>query len=231
MLNLAVAGLTALEHLQRKAPPELEGAAELKLLQETASEGARQQSRPNAGQAQFVNTASGRSVGNVDTRALEEHQVAELRTCIIVGPMSDISLLDESVRLFDDFGVQVEKILTQADARLEYWVFIPPFESREAAENRIEELDSLGFDSFYISQGEVRGGISLGLFAARASADELVQRLNALGMTSKIKELQKPVSEYRLMTLVPVPPNTRKELLGLLAARDSSVEHKEIICK
>lgn len=64
--------------------------------------------------------------------------------------------------------------------RSDYWVVLGPFDSQAVSRERLNELQSAGIESFLIGQGELAGGISLGLFSSSANAqrrqEELVNR-------------------------------------------------------
>tara|TARA_R100000306_G_scaffold239_2_gene494 strand:- start:64 stop:774 length:711 start_codon:yes stop_codon:yes gene_type:complete len=227
VLNLAVAGLSALDHFQRTEGVPYDEAQKLMLLGEGAA--AEEESSSEVGgvdpvpQSATVAPRNGGSIGR--------GQLAEISTCLLVGPINSPIVLEESKRLFGVYGVPVQELAEEVGEKSEYWVYIPPFESKKIADSKLVELRELGFESVPISQGEFRGGVSLGLFNARESAVELVKQLGEKKIGSEIKELKKKSNDRRLLTASEVPRNIKSELLALLAALDSSLEHKEIICK
>ena len=70
-----------------------------------------------------------------------------------------------------------------------YWVHIRPFSSYSLARTRLEELQARRIDSYIIAKGELRGGISLGLFKRLASAHELMEKMTSYGYPSQMREV------------------------------------------
>ncbi len=65
-----------------------------------------------------------------------------------------------------------------------YWVFIPPFASKQEADARAAELRELGAPEFFILQdaGPNRLAISLGVFSTPEAANERLETLRAKGI-------------------------------------------------
>ena len=233
ILNLAVAGLLSLDHqhYDKEFPPSSET---IQLLTTGAGQ---------LGSLPYGHTGSAGKLSGAQLRAaatdtaqikdagMSRHDVPELKTCILVGPVKDALLLVELKRLFEFYQISINEMSTETDATIEYWVFMPPLSSKELGEAQVLRLREAGFDSVVVAQGEQRGGISLGLHSSEEAASDLALRLKGRGFDAEVKQLHEPSTESRLVTRSPVRSDIKGELRELLAARGSLVEHKEIICK
>ena len=66
-----------------------------------------------------------------------------------------------------------------------YWVYLPPFPSKAAAERRIVELRTLGLKDFYVmSDGRDRNAISLGVFKSEEAANKFLETIRAQGVAN-----------------------------------------------
>lgn len=157
---------------------------------------------------------------------------SELRTCLVFGPLTDEAEVEEIRRLLLAYQLPVEQSMSRADGQTDYWVIVPPFESREAAVAAVATLKQFRVeDSFLISQGPQKNGVSLGLFKSRETATQLADDRSESGFQIEVLALERSKGEYRLTVREQIPPVRRKEILALMAARDPPVEHKQIICK
>lgn len=80
-----------------------------------------------------------------------------------------------------------------------YWVLLPPFRSRVQAEPMMKRLRAAGVKDFYfITAGENRNTISLGLFSTAEAARRRVQQLAPLKLKLDVREV---VSSSRSLSL------------------------------
>ncbi len=84
---------------------------------------------------------------------------------------------------------------------MQYRVYLPPLANREAAVNALGQLRSalvangLSIDSFLIAGGDLENGLALGLFAERANAFNVRLRLEDLGYSVIIQDVQNSKEE------------------------------------
>ncbi len=65
-----------------------------------------------------------------------------------------------------------------------YWVMIPPFDSRAAARKVVSQLQSHGLRDFYLVRGgEYENAISLGVFSTESAALRRLERIRALPLS------------------------------------------------
>lgn len=88
------------------------------------------------------------------------------------------------------------EVVSERQTRLEvvrsdYWVVLGPFDSQAVSRERLSELQSTGIESFLIGQGELAGGISLGLFSSNANAQRRQQELLEQGINARIERVDR----------------------------------------
>jgi hypothetical protein len=126
-------------------------------------------------------------------RVLSPQQVAALGptkmaalndVCLEWGPFADA---DKPRALSALEPLDLNRLLTQkrVDTVTNFWVYLPPFPSRAAADKRAGELRALGVDDLYVmDSGPQRLAISLGLFHTEDAAKARLAAVEAKGVTS-----------------------------------------------
>jgi len=111
-----------------------------------------------------------------------------------------------------DIRAQIQAI--DLPGALDYWLYLSPLISRQAALRQIETLRAQGIESHLIPQGELSNGISLGLFPRPEQADRLKRRLQETGYQPQLLELSRTQRRYwlRLLAQQPVDAGTLRTL-------------------
>ena len=123
----------------------------------------------------------------------EEPVTAEVekpeRLCYTLGPfMNNDDMVEASKKLILS-GRPFEKRASEKREQIGYWVFIPPFNTREAATDVGEELKLLGEKELYIVKTpvEYKNAISLGVFKGKANAKRRYQQIKNMGYDVKLE--------------------------------------------
>lgn len=107
--------------------------------------------------------------------------------CYTVGPLDnedDISALSD---WFDSQGSQAKLRTDERREVASTWVFLPPLESREAADARVLEMQAADIDDIYvIPRGDMANAISLGLYSQEESLQRRVSELERRGFTPSV---------------------------------------------
>lgn len=114
--------------------------------------------------------------------------------CFSIGPFTSAGSAGQFAGRMQGQQLQARVDVLKAD-KVDYWVFLPAFNSREKAEARLRELKQKGVDSFIVNEAPYANAISLGHFSRRESADELRGRLQVAGISAEYRELTKPGEE------------------------------------
>jgi hypothetical protein len=109
------------------------------------------------------------------------------RECYTVGPLHDE---DDISALAAWFSAQGSQATLRNDERREVvstWVFLPPLESREAADARVREMQAANIDDIYvIPRGDMANAISLGLYSQEDTLQRRVKQLEDRGFNPSL---------------------------------------------
>ena len=115
--------------------------------------------------------------------------------CYTVGPLDSA---DDISALSDWFAAQGSEAKLRTDERREVvstWVFVPPFESRAAADARVREMQAANIDDIYvIPRGDMANAISLGLYSQEESLQRRIGELERHGFSPSV------LPRYRTVT-------------------------------
>jgi hypothetical protein len=107
--------------------------------------------------------------------------------CYTIGPLDNE---DDISALSAWFNAQGSQAKLRTDERREVvstWVFLPPLESREAADARVLEMQAANIDDIYvIPRGDMANAISLGLYSQEGSLQRRVSRLENRGFAPSV---------------------------------------------
>ncbi|WP_020404985.1 hypothetical protein [Hahella ganghwensis] len=151
--------------------------------------------------------------------------------CFLIGPMEGE---DQAALLQKDLlELQVETRIHQNTIQLapEYWIYLEPLDSRKAAIIKLKELQVRKIDSYLIAQGELRNGISLGLFRNIDSAKALQSQRVRQGFDAKMKELPREKVEYWLLSEDEANVQLMGRIDSVLAGQKNNIEARQIFCK
>jgi len=126
-----------------------------------------------------------------------------------------------------DIRAQIQAVDLPGTA--DYWLYLSPLISRQAALRQIEALKAQGIESHLIPQGELSNGISLGLFPRPEQADRLRQRLKENGYQPQLLELSRTRRSYWLRLLAEQKPMDAGTL-RTLAADFGGLEQRSAPC-
>lgn len=109
--------------------------------------------------------------------------------CVAVGPFDDRAIADALAEKLRTAGIVLEVREESGQLRSGYWVHLPPFPSREAAEKAAADLAQKGAgELFIVTASEQRHAISLGLFSTPERADQRAAEVGELGYRPRIAE-------------------------------------------
>lgn len=115
--------------------------------------------------------------------------------CPAVGPFSDEEDAGRTVDALDGAGLAATARALQLKDAPVFWVYLPPFATRQAAMQRLRELHAKGIDSFVVGEGADANAISLGTFTSRDSALGVQSRMRTAGYGVEIREQVKDVRQ------------------------------------
>lgn len=130
----------------------------------------------------------------------------------------------------DRIGLEsIAKPQTPQEA-VRYWVYIPPRESLEKAQAKVDEIKALGIEeSFIIQEPKWRFAVSLGVFKADALATKFLEELHSRGIKSAVKGRRNQEGWQTGYTIKNVLPAQAEEI-GKLKPDFPGSELKQINC-
>lgn len=154
------------EEQARPLPPPAQGVARLQLLSER---------RPAVAEASPA-------PGTVPQEDEAGGAQAPMLHCYSLGPFRDRKTAQRALERLKSAGVEAGLRSLEEQSFVGYWVYLPPFASRDEARKVARELARKGIKDFYIvSDREQRNAISLGLFRDQFHANRRLARLRAMG--------------------------------------------------
>ena len=127
--------------------------------------------------------------------------------------------------------ISVKQVVISAEFSKDYWVYLPPFGSRDAALRQLKELEARGIDSYLVTQGDLGNGISLGIFSGQELAVGLLERMRAMGYGAELRELVRERREYWVRVLGSARALIGDELIEGLARDFPGLRRQMLPCE
>jgi cell division protein FtsN len=135
--------------------------------------------------------------------------------CAELGPFETVQAAAPLRTRLEGLGVQVRQQDRELPVASTFWVYLPAFADEAEARRILAELQARKIDSYYMRSGQFSGGISLGVFSRRASAEKVQADMAAKGYRASIGEVQR--EEPRSYLILRAPD---EKLLGQSAWAD-----------
>lgn len=114
---------------------------------------------------------------------------------------------------------------------IRYWVYIPPMKSLQAAQAKIQELQSLGVTESAVMQDPLwRNAISLGVFTDEQLANRLLNELRNRGVRSATKGMRHAEKGLTTLLLGPLSTEVVTEVKKL-KPEFAGTEFKQVNCQ
>ncbi|RRJ82183.1 SPOR domain-containing protein [Aestuariirhabdus litorea] len=116
--------------------------------------------------------------------------------CVYLGPFQAAETAETLHQRLMALSVKGEVEVVKVAGEPDFWVFMRPLVSREEALRQLKELQRQKIDSFVVTQGEMKNGISLGLFTQRTSAESVLKRMQSAGYKAEMKLIERYRDEF-----------------------------------
>lgn len=151
--------------------------------------------------------------------------------CYVAGPFTDeidAKHLQARAQALG-FSGRLNAVEISSDEPAEYWVYVPPRASREAALRTLRELQNRKFDSYIITQGELAEGVSLGLFRNQERAYGLQKNVAAFDIPVEVRVVNKTTREHWVEIVETAQLN--EPMRDRIRASDSFIRWELVECK
>ena len=120
-------------------------------------------------------------------QALEiAESVLATESCWLAGPLDQTAVREAVTGALATQGIQLKLVLQRVAAAPDYWVYLPVEGGGQQPLLLAAELREKGIDSYAITQGQLAGDLSLGLFRNEEHADSLMSRVRAQAYVPEI---------------------------------------------
>ena len=118
------------------------------------------------------------------------------KLCTIVGPFPDDSDSGRLVQQLASVGVDAALDSKITKREMQYWVILPPKNSRREALQALRELQARKIDSYLIASGDLKDAISLGLFTREELAKGVQEKVKEAGYPAEIRTKERTESQF-----------------------------------
>lgn len=170
-------------------------------------------------------------LGEKDASSKEETLATRRSSyCLAIGPWDTAQAAERSLALNNEMGLvgRIERLSLRKNQL--HWVYLPAFDSRKEASDRLRELHFKGVDSFIVTEGEDENAVSLGYFSNKESAIGLQTKMINAGYRVEVRETWKDVVEYWLVFNV-APHELNKSEKVYSSAELEGVSVMQVTCK
>ncbi len=151
--------------------------------------------------------------------------------CFLVGPTEDPIVVERLQAALSTSPLSLQVHEKRVPLAPEYWVYLEPMESRKAAIIKLAEVQVRKIDSFLISHGSLRNGISLGLFRNREAALRIQAKRIEQGFEAKLTEIPRYKTEFWMTSEEQVNVQLLSRLEGAIGQISAALEVRQIFCK
>lgn len=211
--------------LQSQKLPE--GAKRLTLLRERDIGGVKTQTPVRQ---QVV--ADNQSMASEKTSISPENDKPKKIVCYSLGPFSKVASANRAAEAINVIGLTVKhRQATQRVAR-GYWVYLPSFNSYEAAKREFIKLQKKGIkDLFIMGKGEHKNAISLGLFNTYDAAKERFDQVKGMGLHARMETQYRENKQTWLDITAPSEKASNLAVLTTIAKKYPSASLSQQACK
>lgn len=132
--------------------------------------------------------------------------------CYRITGLPDEKQADALAARLRRLGAEIRGRHLQQEIETRYWVSLPPFPSRAAAEPILRRLKKGGIkDHYFVNADPNRNAISLGVFTNPQGATTRRDQVARLGLSPRMEVVEAPKSVYAITLALP----TSKDIEGL----------------
>ncbi len=152
-------------------------------------------------------------------------------TCATLGPFEQVDVAEVARSRLE--MADINAILRESGGQIRsgFWVYLPPFADRAAAEEVEDELRAKNVqDLFIVTASDQRNAISLGLFSSPERADQRAAEIGRLGYAPRVAERFRDATVYWVDFMEKPGDPLEPESVGVMASGDTLPEKRAISC-
>lgn len=173
--------------------------------------------------------AAGERAGS-DERQLDPDRAELPALCTLLGPFADRAAADPVLTRLQSLDLPARVGEVEISDGPGYWVHLPPELSRQAALERLHELQGEGVDSYVIPRGELANGISFGMFSRQSLARERRDELRAQGYDAQIRQIERSHREFWVAVPARRARSVSESVWERLSRESPDLERRQNFC-
>ena len=162
--------------------------------------------------------------------AVAPPEIVAVPVCIQLGGFDDEADATQAQARLAALDIASRITLAQKQVVKDYWVYLEPFKTFQDAKNELAELNLKGVDSFIFTEGDLKNGLSLGVYSLRENASTIFKKIEGLGYAPRIRESYQDMNTYFLLLTAEGTAFFNPGILETLQLRYPSLESQNSDC-
>jgi cell division septation protein DedD len=148
--------------------------------------------------------------------------------CVSLGPFSEPSQAANAAANLRSAGLAPTQRVSEGDIWVGYWVYLPDFATRDAANAVLARLRSSGVsDSYVVPGGDSSHTISLGVFSEIKRAGRRREEVRKLGLDPQVKDRNRRGTVYWVDLILAPDQKLPADKLQALPGRIMRLEQRD----
>ncbi len=144
---------------------------------------------------------------------------------MLLGGFVEKQIAEKLQQRLVSLDIQSKIIVLESEVDLEYWVYLAPLASRQAAVRQLKEMQARQIDGYLITKGELANGVSLGMFAREDSAHSVAERLKEAGYEPSVRTIERTERLYWIIVAEESRRLVGQDLLKRLVQDFNEMKH------
>lgn len=144
---------------------------------------------------------------------------------MLLGGFVEKQIAEKLQQRLVSLDIQSKIIVLESEVDLEYWVYLAPLASRQAAVRQLKEMQARQIDGYLITKGELANGVSLGMFAREDSAYSVAERLKEAGYEPSVRTIERTQRLYWIIVAEESRRLVGQDLLKRLVQDFNEMKH------
>lgn len=158
-------------------------------------------------------------------------QEVERPICVRVGPFDEEETQKALLAELDKLGVKARPFGPEIYMTTQYWVMLPPYETRRRALQALRELQARKIDSYLVSSGELKNAISLGLFSREELAKGVQEKIREAGYPAEVRPKERRHQRFWLLITALQPLEKTTKSISSLVGRHAGIKLSNTSCE
>ncbi len=151
--------------------------------------------------------------------------------CLLLGPIFEQSVAQEFELRLNELGLRTNLIKRDREKAPRYWVYYGPFSSYAESLKEHRKFRDEGVDNFIITQEDLYGALSFGVFENIDSAQRMQAVMLGKGYRTSIRNIFKFESRWWVEIEAPSKRSISNKINDIQHVLGLALEMREFFCK